>query len=84
MANMLGAEPISANIFKGSAHIAFTYVLLAEAIYTAKSHWLPLMGGSAKSYGKESIKHYSLAKGSEELETILVLDARVWVIVLPK
>lgn len=35
---------------------------MAEANHMAKSHWLTLMGVSSKSYGKVSIKYYSLAK----------------------
>lgn len=48
-------------MFKTSFHITFANVK-AEANHMAKSHRLTLMGVSAKSYGKVSIKHYSLAK----------------------
>lgn len=61
MADMLNAKSSYANMCKASAHIMFANVM-AEAIHMARSHWLSLMGGSAKSYGNESVKYYSLAK----------------------
>lgn len=48
-------------MFKASFHITFANAM-AEANQMAKSHWLTLTGVSAKSYGKVSIKYYSLAK----------------------
>ena len=61
MADILDAKSSYANMCKASAHITLANVM-AEANHMAKSHWLTLMGGSAKSYGNASVKYYSLAK----------------------
>lgn len=62
MADMIGAKPSYVSMFKASARITAINVWLAKANLITKSCWLTLMGASAKSHGKESVKYYSIAK----------------------